>query len=89
MEFGLAIESKGYNIFLVGPRGTGKSSIIESLVRKAAAGKPIPDDWCLVYNFADPVKPKAIRFPPGHATQFKKQMETLLKSLLSTRSPTS
>jgi lon-related putative ATP-dependent protease len=80
MEFGLAIESRGYNIFLAGPRGTGKSSIIEQLVRKIAASKPVPDDWCLVYNFADPNKPKAIRFPPGEAIKFKRQMEKFLKS---------
>ncbi len=84
MEFGLAIDSKGFNIFLVGPRGTGKSSIIELLVRKVAATKPVPDDWCLVYNFADPNKPGALRFPPGEATRFKKQMENFLKSFQET-----
>ncbi len=80
MHFGLAIESKGYNIFLAGPRGTGKSSIIEQLVRKIASSKPVPDDWCLVYNFTESNKPKAIRFAPGMAIKFKKQMEKLLKS---------
>ncbi|MCI0606456.1 AAA family ATPase [bacterium] len=80
MQFGLAIESKGYNIFLAGPRGTGKSSIIEQLVRKIAASKPVPDDWCLVYNFSEPNKPRAIRFAPGMALKFKKQMEKFLKS---------
>ena len=51
MKFGLAVESRGYNIFLAGPRGTGKNSIIEQLVKAVAATKPVPDDWCLVYNF--------------------------------------
>jgi len=80
MHFGLAIESKGYNIFLAGPRGTGKSSLIELLVRAIAASKPVPDDWCLVYNFSEPNKPQAIRFVPGQAMKFKKQMEKFLKS---------
>ena len=84
MHFGLAIESKGYNIFLAGPRGTGKNSIIEQLVRKIAATKPVPDDWCFVYNFNEPNKPKAIRFAPGMAIKFKKQMEKFLKSFQET-----
>ena len=84
MQFGLAIDSKGYNIFLAGPRGTGKSSIIEQLVRKVAASRPVPDDWCLVYNFLEPNKPKALRFPPGMAIKFKKQMEKFLKSFQET-----
>jgi predicted ATP-dependent protease len=80
MNFGLAIQSKGYNIFLAGPRGTGKSSIIDQLVRSTAEAKPVPDDWCLVYNFVEPNKPRAVRFSPGQAMKFKKQMEKFLKS---------
>jgi lon-related putative ATP-dependent protease len=81
MQFGLAVESRGYNIFLAGPRGTGKHSIIEQLVKAIAATKSVPDDWCLVYNFNEPNKPNAVRFPAGVATKFKKKMEQFLKSL--------
>ncbi|MDK2798809.1 MAG: hypothetical protein PWQ70_428 [Clostridiales bacterium] len=46
MEFGVKINVRGYNIYLSGPTGTGKTSYAEKYVKKLAQSEPVPDDWC-------------------------------------------
>jgi lon-related putative ATP-dependent protease len=81
IDFGLNLDSKGFNIFILGENGTGKSTTIKSILQKKAAGEPIPSDWCYVYNFKDPDIPLAISMEPGRASVFHKDMEELIKIL--------
>ncbi|NLZ38177.1 MAG: AAA family ATPase [Firmicutes bacterium] len=81
MEFGLAIKRYGYNIFMTGPTGTGKSSYAQALAEEIAAREEVPDDWCYVYNFEDPSRPVALRLPAGKGSQFAKDMEELVEAL--------
>lgn len=81
LEFGLKIKSKGYNIFVSGITGSGRTTSVEQAVRKIAEKGETPDDWCYVYNFSNPDVPNALRFPPGLANEFKKDMETLVNDL--------
>lgn len=81
LEFGLKIESDGYNIFVAGISGTGKTTSVEQMVRKTAESEPVPDDWCYVYNFANPDNPVALRLPAGKAVIFRKDMEELVREL--------
>ncbi|MCX8082708.1 MAG: AAA family ATPase [bacterium] len=81
LEFGLKIKSDGYNIFVAGISGTGKTTSVEQAVRKTAEEQKVPDDWCYVYNFSNPDNPVALRLPPGMAVAFKKDMEELVKEL--------
>ena len=81
IEFGLNMKSAGYNIFVTGVEGTGKSTIVRELVSKHANTLPRPDDWCLVNNFKDEFRPKAIAVPPGKAVQFRKKMNKFVKAL--------
>ena len=46
MEFGLRMNAVGYNIFVVGPHGTGKSTYTQTIVAKIAQNGKIPQDWC-------------------------------------------
>jgi lon-related putative ATP-dependent protease len=81
IDFGLNLDSKGFNIFILGENGTGKSTTIKSILQKKAAGEPVPSDWCYVYNFKDPDIPLAISMEPGRASVFHKDMEELIKIL--------
>ena len=65
LQFGLAIPSEGYHLFVVGPPGTGKTSIVATFLESAAASRPCPDDWCYVNHFADSNRPRALRLPAG------------------------
>lgn len=81
LEFGLKIKSDGYNIYVAGISGTGRTTSVEQAIRKMAENQPAPDDWAYVYNFTNPDTPKAIKFPPGKANIFKKDMESLVSDL--------
>jgi lon-related putative ATP-dependent protease len=81
IHFGLGMEHRGYNLYLAGPTGVGKTSIIRTILSNIAKDKPAPPDWCYVYNFHNPSEPKAISFPTGMAKVFSKDMEELLELL--------
>jgi len=81
IEFGLNMKSAGYNIFVTGVEGTGKSTIVRELVSKHARTLPKPQDWCLVNNFKDPFRPNIIAVPTGKAVQFSKTMNKFVEAL--------
>ncbi len=79
VELGINIQSKGYNLFCLGPEGTGKSSLVKRVLAKEAKSRPTPDDWAYVYNFEEPYKPCAISFPAGTAVDFAKDIDKLIE----------
>jgi lon-related putative ATP-dependent protease len=81
LDFGLSLESTGFNIFLLGENGTGRITTIKSILMQKAGNEPVPPDWCYVYNFKDPDAPIAISLEPGEALVFQKDMEELIKTL--------
>lgn len=81
VQFGMGVPNDGYNIFAVGPAGTGKSSTIYEFLQKEAASMPAPDDWVYVQNFDKTSQPNAIRMPPGRGNEFRKYMEKLVEDL--------
>ena len=81
VQFGMDIRSDGYNIFAMGPMGTGKSSTVHDFLSRQAASLPAPDDWVYVHNFATPHQPNAIRMPAGQGQEFRKYMEKLVEDL--------
>lgn len=81
MEFGLKIKTRGYNIFMSGMTGTGKTSYAHNYVKKIAKKSKVPDDWCYVHNFDNPNQPKAFNLPAGLGKVFQKDMEDFIKVL--------
>jgi len=81
IEFGLNMKSPGYNMFVTGIEGTGKSTIIRDIVNGYAKKLSSPADWCMVNNFKDEYRPKPISVPTGKATQFCKKMVDLINDL--------
>lgn len=63
MEFGLSMGASGYNIFILGPQGTGKTTYAQNVVSKLAANRTVPDDWVYINNFSEWDKPLAISLP--------------------------
>jgi lon-related putative ATP-dependent protease len=87
VRFGMGIERNGYNLFALGPSGTGKRTTISRFLEERAADEPVPWDWCYVNNFEDSHKPNALRLPPGKGIELRKDMEQMLEEL-STAIPT-
>jgi lon-related putative ATP-dependent protease len=87
IEFGIHIQENGYNLYLLGPEGTGKHHIINSVLRHQARLEPPADDWCYVQNFDDPKQPLALRLPAGMGPEFKKNMADLVEKLQASSFP--
>lgn len=81
IAFGLEMASPGYNIFVTGRDGTGKSTITRDLARRFAATRPTPDDWLMVNNFKDEYRPRAIRVPAGQGSFFARRIGRVVQDL--------
>jgi predicted ATP-dependent protease len=86
IEFGLSMKNRGYNIYVAGLAGTGKTSIVKAYVKRIiekrlAEGTYSPDDWCYIYNFADADKPQIIGLPQAKGKVFKDKITKLLELL--------
>ncbi|MFH1153634.1 MAG: AAA family ATPase [Pseudomonadota bacterium] len=88
ITFGLRMKSPGYNIFVTGLDGTGKTTIIKDLVSDYAATLPVPDEWCIVNNFKDEFRPRILRTPPDTSVEFSRTLAKNLKDLQSLLSDT-
>ncbi|MBO8434787.1 MAG: AAA family ATPase [Tyzzerella sp.] len=78
-DFGIMVKMKGYNIYMSGPSGTGKTTYAKMKAKEVAKSEPVPDDWCYVYNFENPERPKALRFATGKGKEFKEDMGELVE----------
>ena len=81
LDFGVGIDVKGYNLYLEGPSGVGKTMYTKRYLTAKAAKEKVPNDWCYIYNFDDPNAPVAISFPAGQGKIFKETMEGFVKDV--------
>jgi predicted ATP-dependent protease len=88
IEFGLGVNRPGFNIFVTGLTGTGKTSIIKAFLKKITSDRGVPpadaatpEDWCYVYNFNDADRPQALKIRRGWGKRLKADMEQLVQSL--------
>ncbi len=81
IKTGLNVKSRGYNIFVSGPSGTGRTSSIKRLLEELEYEKPELVDYCYVNNFKNPDLPKLLVFNAGEGRRFKKDMSYLINSL--------
>ncbi|HOG45180.1 MAG TPA: ATP-binding protein [Anaerolineae bacterium] len=83
IDFAVSIANPGYNLFALGPSGTGRTTTIMRYLEREAATRPVPDDWCYVNNFAEPHRPRALRLPPGKGAQLRNDMNNLVDELIT------
>ncbi|BBI98537.1 ATP-dependent protease [Ferrigenium kumadai] len=83
IRFGAGIRHDGYNLFVLGPSGTGKHSLVQQFLKKKAGGEPKQADWCYINNFAQPHKPKMLKLPSGRGEELRQRMEKLVEYLRS------
>ncbi len=81
VRFGIGIQCEGYNLYVLGPPGFGKRTIVQDFLERKSAAEPRPDDWCYVNNFDNPQRPSAIRLPAGRGAQFVDDMDDLIEDL--------
>jgi lon-related putative ATP-dependent protease len=81
IEFGLQAGSRGFNLFVAGPSGTGRENTVLSYMREHAAKRPTPPDWIYVHNFMALDRPVAISLPAGDGRVFEKAMHDLVQTI--------
>ncbi len=84
LNMALEIESVGYNVFVSGPVGTGRTTTVKNLL-ESTKGRPRElDDKCYVNNFRDPDQPRLLRLHAGHGRQFRRDMDEFVDFLVKT-----
>ncbi|MGB3716785.1 MAG: ATP-binding protein [Candidatus Promineifilaceae bacterium] len=83
INFGIGIRQEGYNLFALGPHGTGKFTSVSRSLEQKAATEAIPSDWCYVYNFEQPHTPSALMLPHGQGGQLQQDMRHLIEELFA------
>ncbi len=81
LEFGLQVDVKGYNLYLEGPSGVGKTMYTKNYLDKIAPKKKTPSDWCYIYNFQIPNEPIAVELPAGQGKEFRDSMDGFIKEI--------
>lgn len=78
LQFGVGVDSPGYNLFVTGVSGSGRTSMVRAYLEQIAAHRPAPDDWVYVHSFERPDSPQALRLPAGKGRQLAADMETFI-----------
>ena len=81
LEFGLNVDANGYNLYIEGPYGVGKTSYTKTSLEEISKKKKVPNDWCYIYNFDNPNEPIAVSLPAGHGKQFENDMTTFINDI--------
>jgi len=82
LALGLGIRQRGYNIFVVGASGTGRTSTVRTVLDEHAAKEKTANDVVLLYNFADRDRPLAVSLPTGQGPLVKSTYEELVEETL-------
>ncbi len=78
IDFGLDMSECGFNLYISGEAGTGRTSSIMNLLKIRAREEATPNDWCYVFNFKAPDNPMAFALKAGMGCQLEKDMQELL-----------
>jgi lon-related putative ATP-dependent protease len=81
LKFGLEIKERGFNIYVAGYPGTGRTTAVKNFLEEIARTKPVPSDWCYVSNFSNEYAPKEIKLPPGRGKDFQKEMKSFVENV--------
>lgn len=81
LQFGLSINAKGYNLYIEGPSGVGKTMYTKQYVSEIASKQKTPDDWCYIYNFDNPNEPIVVSLPAGEGKNFASTMGAFVEDI--------
>ncbi len=84
ITFGLQMDYPGYNIYVAGASGTGRTTTVKYLLKDPSLKKEAPDDVLYVNNFKSPDRPMALKMPAGRGNAFRKEMDSMIEHLRTT-----
>ncbi len=80
-DLALKVDEEGYNVYVCGPRGIGRTRYTLKRIQEIASEKETPPDVCYVNNFKEPYKPKALVLPAGYGKKLAEGIEKALDFL--------
>lgn len=83
LELGSEVGGTGYNIFVLGLPGSGRTTLSQEYLQRKAISESVPDDWCYVQNFENPRLPRALRIPPGRGQELRRTFSTFIQRIRS------
>ena len=78
LEFGLAIDDPGFNIFVVGEDQSGRMTATVEYINHKLASRPAPDDWVYLNNFRRSHRPKLYRLLAGTGRRLRDRVAALV-----------
>ena len=78
LQLGSEVSGPGYNIFVLGLPGSGRTTLSREYLERLAIQEPVPDDWCYVNNFDNPHQPRCLRLPAGQGVEFCKRVKEFI-----------
>lgn len=83
LEFGASMPGNGFNLFVLGPAGSGRHELVRRFLERRAAAEPVPPDWGYVFNFAHPERPQALQLAAGEGQTLQADLDRLIDDLHS------
>ena len=83
LEFGLAMNAIGFNVFAMGEHGTGRQTLIKRMLAESAKEQSTPVEWCYTNNFDDNHAPHKLYVSPGDGKHLIARINTFIDDLIS------
>jgi lon-related putative ATP-dependent protease len=80
LEYGLAVGTRGFNVFVSGVPGSGRLTTVLDYLRALAPGRRVPSDWVYVNDFGNSDRPNAISLPAAGGAEFATAMDEFLEA---------
>ncbi|WP_296869514.1 Lon protease family protein [Tibeticola sp.] len=80
-RLGLSLTQPGYNLFVLGEVGSGRSSLLRELMQALSRERPVPPDLCYLHHFDTPERPRALRLPAGQGRELRQRMVAFVREL--------
>ncbi len=80
-EIALKMMDEGYNVYVCGPRGIGRTSYTLKRIEEIARQLPAPPDLCYINNFENPARPKCLVLPATYGKKLEEGIEEVLDYL--------
>jgi lon-related putative ATP-dependent protease len=81
IELSLGMPNDGFNLFVTGRSGTGRTSALRQILQERARAEAVPDDWCYIHDLDQGASPLALHVPHGVGWQFQDDIAELIRKL--------
>ncbi|HUI99918.1 MAG TPA: ATP-binding protein [Usitatibacter sp.] len=81
LDFAFGIAGDDYNVFVMGPEGSGRHTLVHDNIARRTRGLASASDWIYVNNFKAPQQPLAIELPACRGAALRDDVEALVAEL--------